>query len=175
MSVQIAEPTSRPAKAHRGAELTVTNAVWVATAMLHKRLPERDGFAPEEIVRLVNELQLTERSEDSVRQHVRQHSVANKKPQPNTVCMLFDPGSGLRRLFRPGDKAYPGRNETRTHPRWEELPAEYQELRRWYEQEWSRSSGGEVADPLLALIGTWKEESADEYVARLREGWGDAR
>lgn len=175
MSAQIAELTSTGTFSERGANLTVTNAVWVATALLHKRSPGRDGFALEEIVRLVKELQLTEGLEDSVRQHIRQHSVANKKPQPNTVCMLFDPGNGLRRLFRAGDTVYPGRNVERTHPRWEDLPGEYQELRRWYEQEWNRSDGGDVVDPLLALIGTWKEEAADEYVARLREGWGNAR
>ncbi len=175
MSTQIAEPMSIAAASDQGAGLIVADAVWVATALLHRRAPERDGFAPEEIVRLVQKLRLTERTEDSVRQHVRQHSVANRKPQPNTVCMLFDPGGGLRRLFRLGDKAYPGRNEARTHPRWEDLPTEYQGLRRWYEEEWNRSSGDAAVDPLLALIGTWKEEPADEYVARLREGWNDAR
>jgi hypothetical protein len=175
MSTQIAERMSIDAASEHGARLIVADAVWVATALLHRSAPEREGFAPEEIVRLVQKLRLTERTEDSVRQHVRQHSVANRKPQPNTVCMLFDPGGGLRRLFRLGDKAYPGRNVERTHPRWEDLPTEYQGLRRWYEQEWNRSSGAAGADPLLALIGTWKEEPADQYVAHLREGWSDAR
>jgi hypothetical protein len=156
------------------ANLTVTNAVWVATALLHKNYPERDGFTPEEIVHVVKDFNLTERSEDSIWTHVRQHSVANKRPQPNTVCMLFDPGGGLRRLFRSGDKAYPGKNESRTHPRWEDLPTEYQHLRRWYEEEWNGVGGGEN-DPLLALVGTWKDEPADEYVAHLRENWGEAR
>jgi hypothetical protein len=162
-----------------GANLTVTNAVWVATAVLHKKYGERDGFAPEEIVRVVRELNLTEGAEDSIWQHVRQHSVANKKPQPNTVCMLFDPGGGVRRLFRSGDKVYPGRNESRTHPKWEDLPTEYQGLRRWYEEQWEASGRGDAEDPLLALVGSgkhiWKNEHADEFIARLRSDWGDDR
>jgi hypothetical protein len=157
------------------ANLTVTNAVWVATALLHKNYPKRDGFTPEEIVRLVKELNLTEGAEDSIWQHVRQHSVANKKPQPNTVCMLFDPGRGMRRLFRSGDKVYPGRNERRTHPKWEDLPVDYRHLRRWYEEQWNDTGVNGMDDPLLALAGTWKEEPADEYVAHLRENWGEAR
>jgi hypothetical protein len=161
--------------AERRAELTVANAVWVAMALLHRGSPEREGFTADEIVELVRKLRLTGGREDSVRQHIRQHCVANKRPQPNTWCMLFDPGNGLRRLFCAGDTVYPGRNAERTHPKWEELPAEFKDLREWYEQKWNRSSGDPVVDPLLALIGTWKEEPADEYVARLREGWGEGR
>jgi hypothetical protein len=151
------------------AGLTVTNAVWVATALLHRLHPEREGFEPEEIVRLVMQERLTDGKEDSVWTHVRQHSVANKKPQPNTVCMLFDPGGGIRRLFRRGDFVHPGRNAMRTHPDWEDLPSRYRELRTWYEREWASSDAGH--DPLLALAGTWDGEQADVYVANLRSGW----
>ncbi len=159
----------------RGEGLTVANAVWVATASLHRRYPERDGFAPEEIVQLAVAQHLTNRREESIRQHVRQHCVANKKPQPNTVCMLFDPGGGVRRLFRKGDKVYVGRNGERTHPKWDDLPAAYQDLRRWYEEEWEGRGGKGEQDPLLALAGTWRWETADVYVAKLREDWDERR
>jgi hypothetical protein len=163
--------------AARGAGLTVTNAVWIAVAFLQKRHPERGGFSVDEISGLVAELDLTDGEDKSVRQHVRQHSVANKRPQPNTVCMLFDSGGGLRRLYRGGDEVYPGRNAARTHPKWEELPPQYEYLRRWYEEEWIGEGSSAAEDPLLALIGSgkeiWKSEHADEYVKRLRSGWGD--
>ena len=174
MATHVTEEALLNERNAEGADLTVTNAVWVAVALLHKKYPERTGFAQDEIVRVVSQLHLTEGSEDSIRQHVRQHSVANKKPQPNTVCMLFDTGGGLRRLFRSGDEVYPGRNENRTHPRWEDLPSSYRELQNWYEAEWKTSSSS-TEDPLLALIGTWKDESADNYVAHLRENWGNAQ
>jgi hypothetical protein len=173
MQTHIEEGTTRSGKSGRGLGLTVSNAVWIAAALLHKKHPERGGFKREEIATLVGKLNLTEAEEGSVHQHVRQHSVANKKPQPNTVCMLFDPGGGLRRLYRAGDEVYPGRNAARTHPKWEELPEQYAYLRRWYEEEWNGSAAGAENDPLLALIGTWKGETADEYVARLRSDWGD--
>jgi hypothetical protein len=177
MQTQLVEETPLPGAATRGAGLTVTNAVWIATALLHKKHPERDAFERVEIVRLVMELGLTDGEEGSVHQHVRQHSVANKKPQPNTVCMLFDPGGGLRRLYRVGDEVYPGRNAARTHPKWDELPEEYRSLKSWYEEEWNGPVSSRVEDPLLALMGSgkeiWKDEPADEYVARLRSDWGD--
>ena len=173
MQTKIEDGTKRSGTPAHGFGLTVTNAVWIATALLHKKHPERGGFEREEIVALVRKLNLTEAEEASVHQHVRQHSVANKKPQPNTVCMLFDPGDGLRRLYRAGDEVYPGRNAGRTHPKWEELPEPYAYLRRWYEEEWNGAAAGAENDPLLALIGTWKWETADEYVARLRSDWGD--
>jgi hypothetical protein len=177
MVTNMAEDTARVDAPTRSAGLTVTNAVWIATALLHRRYPERDGFGREEIVHLVAELNLTDGEEGSIRQHVRQHSVANKKPQPNTVCMLFDPGGGRRRLFRTGDEVYPGRNAARTHPKWDELPGQYADLRRWYEEEWNGVAAGQETDPLLALIGSgkaiWQDEPADEYVARLRSDWGD--
>ena len=159
------------------ADMTIVNAVWVATSLLHREHPERKGFAPEEIVQLVIERRWTEGAEDSVRLHVNQHSVANRKPQPNRACMLFDPGNGLRRLFRRGDRVFPGKDATRTHPNWDDLPSQYQDLRRWYEEVWEKSQTASQEDPLFALIGTWNGggESPDEYVARLRADWGDAR
>jgi hypothetical protein len=154
-----------------GFDLTTSNAVWIATALLHRQFPKREAFIYEEILRLVVELNLTNASEESVLQHVRQHSVANKKPQPNTVCMLFDPGGGTRRLFRRGDVASAGRNENRTHPEWGDLPAKFADLRSWYEDVWNKPAAGQETDPLLRLAGTWKGEPADQYVARLRAGW----
>jgi hypothetical protein len=174
MATHVTEEALLNERDMEGADLTVTNAVWVATALLHKKYPERPAFELDEIVRVVNQLHLTEGNEDSVRQHIRQHSVANKKPQPNTVCMLFDVGGGLRRLFRSGDEVYPGRNENRTHPRWEDLPLTYRKLQVWYESEW-KASYSSREDPLFALVGTWKDEPADDYVAHLRENWSSAQ
>jgi len=151
--------------------------VWVATSLLHREHPERTGFAPEEIVQMVLDRRMTEGAEDSIRLHVHQHSVANKKPQPNRACMLFDPGDGSRRLFRHGDRVYPGKDAARTHPNWEDLPLQYKDLRRWYEEVWEKTAVDSKEDPLFALIGTWNGggESADDYVASLRADWGEGR
>jgi len=154
---------------YHGAGLTVASAVWVATALLHQREPGRESFAIDEIVAEVMRLELTSGLDKSVKAHVMQHCVSNKKPDPNRACILFEPRRGLRRLFRPGDEVYAGKDVNRTHPDWEDLPAEYGGLRDWYEREWIGASS--LVDPLLALAGTWTGERADAYVSALRAGW----
>lgn len=175
-------PTSVEAEKNReGADssegLTVADAVWVGTAVLQRRLGKagRDtGFSTDTIVNFVQQLHLTKGAQKSIWQHVNQHCVANRPPQPNRSRMLFALGGGVRRLFRDGDRSDPGRKDAPTHPEWEKLPRQYQDLKRWYEEEWNDGVGG-MNDPLLALAGTWKDEPADEYVAHLRENWGEAR
>ena len=96
--------------------------------------------------------------------------------------MLYEtrPGHRIRRLFRDGDDYHPGREP------WEDRYSEPDEillrygvytLLNWYEK-WNgkqRGSRKRILDPLLALYGSgkefWADEHADEYVARLREGW----
>lgn len=157
--------------------LTVADAVWVGTAMLQREIGcagRNQGFSTEKIVNFVQQLRLTKGTQKSIWQHVNQHCVANRPPQPNRSRMLFALGEGVRRLFREGDRSDPGRKDAPTHPEWAKLPQQYQDLKRWYEEEWNGADDGEN-DPLLALVGTWKEEPADEYVAHLRQNWGDAR
>ena len=154
-------------------DLTVADAVWVGTALLHELNPKRTEFATEEIVECVRQKRLTKGAYKSIWQQVNQHCVANRKPQPNRSCMLYALGQGNRRLFRSGDMPVEGRKGAPTHPEWDKLPAQYRDLRRWYEEEWNGAAAGAENDPLLALIGTWKWETADEYVARLRSDWGD--
>jgi len=92
--------------------------------------------------------------------------------------MLVETEKGRRRLYREGDVAWPGRTGKVT-PRRDQIPAKYHALLDWY-QKWARrsDSGGVLSpmpDPLLALRGSgrelWKDEHADQYVRRLREGW----
>jgi hypothetical protein len=153
-------------------DLTVADAVWVGTALLHELNPKRTEFTTEEIVECVRQKRLTKGAYKSIWQHVNQHCVANRKPQPNRSCMLYALGQGNRRIFRSGDIPVEGRKGAPTHPEWGELPPEYQRLQQWFEL-WDEGGRMNVEDPLLALIGTWKWETADEYVARLRSDWGD--
>jgi hypothetical protein len=160
--------------------LTVADAVWIGTALLQRKagIQNRDlGFPTDMIVNHVFSLGLTKGAPKSIWQHVNQHCVANRKPQPNRSRMLFALGGGIRRLFREGDRYDAGREGAPTHPKWEELPEQYADLRRWYEEEWNGVTAGQETDPLLALIGSgkaiWQDEPADKYVARLRSDWGD--
>ncbi|HWG18813.1 MAG TPA: hypothetical protein VN678_13170 [Acidobacteriaceae bacterium] len=153
------------------ADLTVANAVWIATALLQREAGDSRVFSTEKIVQSVEELRLTKGVSKSIWQHVNQHCVANRPPQPNRACMLTATGRGNRRLFREGDKVDDGRRGGRTHPDWEKLPTQFQSLKDWYEKVWNAPSSEE--DPLLAAIGAgreiWADQHADEYIAELRD------
>ncbi len=161
------------AKAASDEGLKVADAVWVGTALLQEK-DEDAVFSTDDIVSSVQRHHLTKGAFKSVWQHVNQHCVANRSPQPNRICMLTATGKGHRRLFRPGDKVDEGRKGAPTHPEWNALPKQYQYLRNWYEK-WTQSTSGEAQDPLLELAGTWNDEPADDYVAHLRENWSKAQ
>jgi hypothetical protein len=171
-TVSINSTESRAQAASDGG-LKVADAVWVGTALLQEK-DEDAVFSTEDIVSSVQRHHLTRGTFKSVWQHVNQHCVSNRPPQPNRICMLTATGKGYRRLFRPGDKVNEERKGAPTHPEWDVLPKQYQYLRNWYE-EWAQLSAGETQDPLLELVGTWKDEAADDYVAHLRENWSDSR
>lgn len=166
-----AEPSTHPANS----DLTVADAAWVGTALLHLETKSDGPFSTEDIVNLIVSRNLTNGAYKSVWQHVTQHCVANRKPQPNRVCMLFATGSGNRRLYRDGDRRDPERMGGREHPDWDKLPSNYAYLRHWYETIWNAKQSTPLNDPLLDLAGTgrdmWNGQTADAYVATLREGW----
>jgi hypothetical protein len=158
--------------------LTVADAVWVGTAMLQRK-HGMAVFSTEDIVNYVQDLGLTRGAYKSIWQHVNQHCVANRPPQPNRSCMLFATGGGNRRLFRTGDPRDPARAGAPHHPEWQKLPEGYRDLQQWYEENWDVPASTSVQDPLLALVGAgadiWCNQHADEYVTELRTNWGDAR
>jgi hypothetical protein len=89
--------------------------------------------------------------------------------------MLFELSHGERRLYRAGDPCKPGRTGKIT-PNPDDIPSKYRYLLDWY-SDWSKQSAPQQPpfDRLLQLKGSgkdiWKDEHADEYVNRLREGW----
>src|SRR5260370_20416932 len=97
-----AEIEKRSESADKVGNLTVADAVWVGTALLQRKMG-RDGwdkgFTTDHIVNFVRQQHLTSGTEKSIWQHVNQHCVANRKPQPNRSRMLFALGGGIRRLF----------------------------------------------------------------------------
>ncbi len=109
--------------------------------------------------------------------HVVQHCVANRAPNPGRYRMLFETAPGRRRLFRAGDNYDAAREGAKITPAREDIRSAYAYLLDWY-QNWSKDSVEERIknDPLLALYGDgkelWADEHADEYVRRIREGWG---
>jgi hypothetical protein len=150
----------------------VADEVWVATALLHVENPARADFSAKEIEARAEAEHLAPALRPGVYVHALQHCVANVPPSSGRYRMLYATARGRRRLWRPGDDFHPQRASGKTAPAREALPAPYQHLLDWYE-DWAGANARE--DPLLALAGsgrdTWRGESGDDYVRRLREGW----
>ena len=156
-------------------EVKVADEVWLATASLHRRHPDRTDFAINEIMAQAESADVTGKPlRPSVKVHVYQHCVANKPPNPGRYRMLFETASRRRRLFRPGDPCHSRRATGKDVPARDAVPVQHRDLIDWYHREYS-GSNGQVDDPVLALRGLGKEiwagEDADAYVRRQRAGW----
>ena len=158
------------------AKIKVADEVWIATALLHRRHPQRDDFSLEEIVECVRREKFSPLVRPGVYVHAVQHCVANRPPNPGRYRMLFETAPGRRRLYRPGDAYHPLREGSKSVPDIDDLPAGYGGLLAWY-RDWcaAASRSALISDPLLALSGSgkelWEREHADDYVRRLREDW----
>lgn len=157
-------------------KVKVADEVWIAAALLHREHPGAADFSVEQILARAAKECLTPTNRPGVYVHAVQHCVANRPANPARYRMLFETGSGRRRLYFKGDVYHPSREGGKTMPNPEDIPAKYRDLLDWYGH-WSEKVSGQVQDrdPLLALAGSgarlWSSEHADEYVRRLREGW----
>ncbi len=163
-------------KAPAKREIKVADEVWVAAALLHREKPESADFSIEEIVERARREGLHEPLRPGVYVHVVQHCVANRPPNPGRYRMLFETSESRRRLFRKGDPYHPQREGSKMTPSPEDLGPTYGELLDWY-RVWNEEALRHLIenDPLLKLKGAgahlWTDETPDEYVNRLREGW----
>jgi hypothetical protein len=172
--------------------ILLADGVWIATALLHQKYPERDDFTEAEIqASFLGEGFPRGTHSNSLPAHVSSHCVANRprshkrtdpsKLQGGAYRILYETRSGFRRLFRPGDDVHPDRVQQRrpskSTPRKEDIPGQYRPLLEWYE-EWHPQIPAPLSiarwedDPLIRLRGSgkhiWADEHADEYVERLR-------
>lgn len=174
-------PDDEPSVADPGAprQVLVADEVWVATALLHREHPEREGFSAREIEVRARREAMTPRHRPGVYAHAIQHCVANRPASPNRQRMLFAVSRSQRRLFRPGDPFHPQRAGGRMLPERGDLPARYRPLLDWYANTFAPGAAAAAqaggGDPILGLRGVgrdlWRGETADDYVARLRGGW----
>ena len=158
-------------------KVLVADEVWVATALLHRRHPNRSDFTVGKIVRQAESAQVAGEGEalrPGVQLHAYLYCVANKPPNPGRHRMLFETAKGRRRLFRPGDPWHPGRTG-KCIPVDDAIPPAYRELLGWYRNEYAGNGNQPETDPILALRGLgkelWADEEADAYVERIRAGW----
>ncbi len=158
------------------ATLSVADEVWIATALLHRDMRDRDDFSVQEIVARATREGLHTPLRPSVYVHAVQHCVANRPPNPGRYRMLYATGKTTRRLFRPGDDSHPARGSAKVTPLRTAIPERYHPLLDWYEREYVPSHARRHRlDAILELSGLGKElwdgVDPDEYVRQLREGW----
>lgn len=162
------------AQARTRSSVRVADEVWIATALLHRDHPDRSDFTVREIMDRAVQENVTGSLRPGVHVHVIQHCVANRRPNTAGYRMLLETGAGRRRLYRPGDPQHPDRRG-KIVPDREAMPDRYRQLLDWYESHYVRQPRSKEPDGLLALRGSgkalWKDEPADEYVRRLRDGW----
>ena len=155
--------------------IRVADEVWLSTATLHRRHPDRTDFSIKEILAEAETAGITGKPlRPGVKAHVYQHCVANKAPNPGSYRILFETSPGRRRLFLPGDPCHPRRATAKNIPARDAIPAEYRHLIDWYHDEYA-GTPDRSEDPILALRGfgkeIWAGEDADAYVRRQRDGW----
>lgn len=157
-------------------KILVADEVWVATALLHRRHPDRGDFTVAEIVQQAESANIAGGAlRPGVQAHAYLHCVANRPPNTGRYKILFETAKGRRRLFRPGDPCHPSRTGKEV-PRDDGIPSAYRELLGWYRNKYASNGSRPESDPILALRGLgkelWGDEEADAYVDRLRAEWG---
>ena len=148
----------------------------VATALLHREQPKLADFAVEDIVDRAQKEGLVQPLRPGVYVHAVQHCVANRPPNPGRYRMLFETGSGRRRLFRKGDIYHPAREGAKVTPAPEDVPAAYRScspgIATGPRQRRSLREKEIPCSALSALGGASGLASMrDKYIRRLREGW----
>jgi len=129
--------------------MQLADAIWAATALLHKEHPEAEDFEVQEIVSRAVRENLVGGFRPGLQPHASWHCVANKKPNGGRYRMLFETSRGRRRLMRDGDESHADRNG-KIRPKEQDLPPYLQPLADWYDKIYSkhmRSSAADVTVP----------------------------
>jgi hypothetical protein len=80
--------------------MRVADAVWAATALLHRENPNAEDFEVREIVSRAIRENFVGGFRPGLQPHVSWHCVANKKPNGGRYRMLYETIRGRRRLLR---------------------------------------------------------------------------
>jgi hypothetical protein len=169
---------------HPRYRLRIADEVFLATARLHREYPKRTDFRNAEIQKEVENLFQDSRS--GVTTHITSHCVANKSNHSAAAFrMLYETSYGNKRLLLSGDRIDPSRTGD-IFPDAERIPSHFRELVTWARKRFENGLEAETPgtgsqapkgrfSSVLGMRGLgkelWRDETADEYVRRLREGW----
>jgi hypothetical protein len=120
--------------------ISTANAVWLATAMLHKENSQSDAFSAKEIFQKVKQLNLLSVSNSTINMHITSHCVASSKESPDRHRKLTRVRVGWYRLFKEGDSFHETRSTGQIAPLTGMLPLEFKDVIDWYNVQYNVTS-----------------------------------
>lgn len=121
--------------------MTIADSVWLATALLHRENERASDFSVQQIIEKVRAAHFFDSYRPGLPVFASKHCVANKAPNPLRHRILIETTRGRRRLFRQGDTFHPDRKGGKIRPERADLPAQYQSLVDWYDENYSKQPG----------------------------------
>ena len=116
-------------------------AVWIATATMQKEYGMDAVFSASDIIRKIKEQNLCNVSHGNIQTHVSSHCVANvPTTHKNDHRKIYRVGSGRYRLYKRAEYYHPTREGFKIAPLPFQIPPEYRDLRRWYDEEYCTQS-----------------------------------
>jgi len=112
--------------------VSTANAVWLATAILHRENHQKDAFSAKEIFSKVKQLNLLSVSDSTINMHITSHCVADGKASPDRHRKLTRVQSGWYRLYKEGDSFHETRSKGQSAPLAEMIPLEFRDVVEWY-------------------------------------------
>ena len=118
-------------------DVPTPTAVWIATATLHTERGNDSIFTARDIIDRVVRQNLCSSSHATVMAYVLNHCVANAPNHAGSGHRkTYRTGPGAYRLYRRGDPCHPDRKNGMIAPLPFQIPEQYRDLRRWYDEEY---------------------------------------
>lgn len=122
---------------HSANSVPIAVAVWIAVATMHKEHGIDSVFSANDIVKMIIEQNLCNASRGSIQAHVSAHCVANAPTRHKTDHRkIYRVSLGRYRLYKRNESHHPTRKGLRIAPLPLQIPSEYRDLRRWYDEEY---------------------------------------
>ena len=124
-----------------GYGLSAAIATWIAVALLHKEHGMNAIFSRDNIIEKTIEKKLCNVSWKTLSDHVSGYCVANSPTTTSSAHRkTYRVASGVYRLYRRGEPHHPTRLHCKIAPLPVQLPDEYKDLRRWYDEEYCKAN-----------------------------------
>ena len=152
----------------RNPSLTMPEAVWIATAILHKDHGADELFTVGQIADTVADRSVYSKppSKTSLQTAITGTCVANTNAASANHRLLYRAKPGKYRLYHKGDDYHKSRKGGLTCPKPDSLPPKYRELVKWYKKIYNKREMGD--GQVLKKLITRPESDVLEFKSSLR-------